>query len=51
VEAFAHQRNIERFRRVLKYETDAARRTLIEGLLNEELVQLDRVRREKRRDR
>jgi len=50
VEEFAHQRNIERFRRVLKYETDAARRTLIEGLLNE-LVQLDRVRREKRRDR
>ena len=47
MEEFAHHENIERFRRELRREMDPARRALLEDLLKQELIQLERVQREK----
>ena len=50
MEEYAHRQNVERFRQELADERDPERRSLLERLLEDELKQLDRVRREKTRD-
>ena len=47
MEKYAHEENIRRFERELRTETDPERRAVLESLLHEERVQLERVRKER----